>query len=165
MRRSDSIRNNCSARPRSRIPGAKRGRTSRSSPTAGNGIFRCGDRAPKPPLKCANVGRDQSPGIEWPKIPAETPYLASYRKRVVCKGWVVVCAVRCEPVSPDNSLISGNLLGKTAIFPSFCLTAGSLSPMVQRVIERTRTRASREFQTRSREEFCASRRLLTCRCT
>ena len=51
LRRSDSIRNNCSARPRSRIPGAKRGRTSRSSPTAGNGIFRCGDRAPKTATK------------------------------------------------------------------------------------------------------------------
>src|SRR6478672_7891058 len=38
----------------------------------------------KPPPKCANVGRDQSPGIEWPKIPAETPYLASWRKRAVC---------------------------------------------------------------------------------
>src|SRR6478752_8007054 len=42
------------------------------------------------PLNCANVGRDQSPGIEWPKIPAETTYLASYRKRVVCKDWMVV---------------------------------------------------------------------------
>ena len=51
LRRSDLIRNNCSARPRSRIPGAKRGRTSRSSPTAGNGIFRCGDRAPKTATK------------------------------------------------------------------------------------------------------------------
>ena len=55
------------------------------------------------PLKCANVGRDQSPGIEWPKIPAETPYLASYRKRAVCEDWMVVCAVICEPVSDPTS--------------------------------------------------------------
>jgi hypothetical protein len=37
---------------------------------------------------------------------AETPYLASYRKRAVCEDWMVVCAVRYEPVSeakiPDN---------------------------------------------------------------
>src|SRR5205807_8309688 len=33
------------------------------------------------------------------EIPAETPYLASYRKRAVCGDWMVVCAVRCEPVS------------------------------------------------------------------
>ena len=29
----------------------------------------------------------------------ETPYLVSYRKRAVCKDWMVVCAVRYEPVS------------------------------------------------------------------
>jgi hypothetical protein len=29
----------------------------------------------------------------------ETPYLASYRKRAVCKDWMVVCAVTYEPVS------------------------------------------------------------------
>jgi hypothetical protein len=31
----------------------------------------------------------------------ETPYLASSWKRVVCKGWMVVCAVQCEPVSTE----------------------------------------------------------------
>ena len=39
--------------------------------------------------KCAHVHRDQNPGIDWPKIPAETPYLASYRKRAVCGDWMV----------------------------------------------------------------------------
>ena len=43
----------------------------------------------KPPLKCTNARRDQKPGIEWRKIPAETPYLASCRKRAVCGDWVV----------------------------------------------------------------------------
>ena len=52
----------------------------------------------KPPLKRTNTHRDQNPGIEWPEIRAETPYLASYRKRVVCKGWVVV-APGLEPGS------------------------------------------------------------------
>ena len=53
----------------------------------------------KPPLKCADAHRDQNPGIEWPKIPAETPYQASCRNWTVCKGWMVVCAVKYEPVS------------------------------------------------------------------
>ena len=39
----------------------------------------------KSPLKCANAYRDQNPGSEWPEIPAKTPYLASHRKRAVCK--------------------------------------------------------------------------------
>jgi hypothetical protein len=43
----------------------------------------------KSPLKCANAYRDQNPGSEWPEIPAETSYLASYRKRAVCKDWMV----------------------------------------------------------------------------
>src|SRR5258705_12902628 len=69
------------------------------SPAAGNGIFGCRDRAPKSPLKCANVGRDQNPRSEWPEIPAETHYSESYRKRAVCEDWMVVCTVICEPVS------------------------------------------------------------------
>ena len=43
----------------------------------------------KPAPKCASSHRDQNPGIEWPEIPAATPYLASYRKRPVCGDWVV----------------------------------------------------------------------------
>jgi hypothetical protein len=43
----------------------------------------------KSPLKCANAYRDQNPGSEWPENPAETPYLVSYRKRAVCKDWMV----------------------------------------------------------------------------
>ena len=47
----------------------------------------------KPPIKCANACGDQDPGIEWPEMPAEAPYLTSYRKRAVCKGWMVVLPV------------------------------------------------------------------------
>jgi hypothetical protein len=61
----------------------------------------------KSPPKCVNARRDQNPGCEWPEIPAERPYLASYRKRAVCGDWMVVCAVMCELVS---SLITGNFL-------------------------------------------------------
>jgi hypothetical protein len=41
------------------------------------------------PQKCANARRDENPGIERAKIPAETPYLASYRKPPVCADWMV----------------------------------------------------------------------------
>src|SRR5258705_4000032 len=44
----------------------------------------------KSPPKWVNAGRDQNPGCEWPEIPAERPYLASYRKRAVCGDWMVV---------------------------------------------------------------------------
>ena len=40
-------------------------------------------------LKCAHAYRDQNPESGWPEIPAETPFLALYRKRAVCKDWVV----------------------------------------------------------------------------
>jgi hypothetical protein len=62
----------------------------------------------KSPLKRATVCRDQGSGIGWPKVPAETPCLASYRKYAVCKGWMVEALGHklethhpvVEPVSP-----------------------------------------------------------------
>jgi hypothetical protein len=64
------------------------------SPAAGNGFLDAETGRQKSPLKRATVCRDQSSGIGWPKVPAETPCLASYRKYAVCKGWMVVDAVR-----------------------------------------------------------------------
>src|SRR6266566_5296560 len=49
--------------------------------------------------KRANARRDQNSLIEWPEIPAKTLELASCRKPAVCGDWMVVCAVRYEPVS------------------------------------------------------------------
>ena len=51
------------------------------------------------PPKWVSAHRDKNPGNEWSEIPAETPYLALCRKHAVCKDWMVVCAVRYEPVS------------------------------------------------------------------
>ena len=76
----------------------------------------------KSPPKCVNARKDQNPGCEWPEIPAERPYLASYRKRAVCGDWMVVCTVRYEPVSSRQSLIMGVLQG---IFAKNCLFCGS----------------------------------------
>ena len=83
----------------------------------------------KSPLKCANARRDQNPGSEWPEIPAETPYSESYRKRAVCEDWMVVCAVKYEPVSTSN--VSGFLQG---IFANCCLlseNAGEFTASIQ----------------------------------
>jgi hypothetical protein len=44
---------------------------------------------PKSPPKYANARRDQNLGSERWEIPAERPYLASYRKRAVCGDWMV----------------------------------------------------------------------------
>src|SRR6266404_1134137 len=52
----------------------KCGRILCPNPAAGNGIFGCGDRAPKIVDKCANAHRDKNPGIEYAEIRAETPY-------------------------------------------------------------------------------------------
>ena len=70
----------------------------------------------KQSAKRANARRDQNPGSERSEIPAETPYLASYRKRAVCGDWMVAQAVGYEPVSHVNSLLTGNFTGKTVIF-------------------------------------------------
>src|SRR6266404_3249632 len=51
------------------------------------------------PPKWVSAHRDKNPGNEWSEIPAETPYLALCRKHAVCKDWMVVRAVICEPVS------------------------------------------------------------------
>src|SRR5258706_4987436 len=58
-------------------------------PAAGNGIFGCGDRPQISPPKWVSAHRDKNPGNEWPKIPAERPYLTSYWKRAVCGDWMV----------------------------------------------------------------------------
>src|ERR1700682_1575628 len=75
--------------------------------------------------KSVNACRDQSPGSEWPEIPAETPYSASYRKRTVCGDWMVVFAVKYEPVSTRKSQITADLQGfftKNGCFSKFCLS-------------------------------------------
>jgi hypothetical protein len=53
------------------------------------------------------------------KLPAKAGYFQSKTVCGVWEDWVVAEAVTCEPVSAANSLISGNLLGKFAIFGSF----------------------------------------------
>jgi len=65
----------------------------------------------KSPPKWVSAHRDKITGNKGSEIPAETRYLASGRKRSVCEDWMVVCAVRYEPVSDCNSLIMAVLQG------------------------------------------------------
>ena len=92
---------------------------SHSGPAARNGIFECRDGAPKFVAECANADRDKNLRIEWPEIPAETAYLASRWNLRVWEDWMVVCAVRYEPVSARDSLLTGKITGY------FCKFEGS----------------------------------------
>jgi hypothetical protein len=100
LRRSDSIRNRCNAGPGSRITGANAVELRAQARPPGTEFLDAETGRHQPPLKCANAHGDQNPGIEWPEIPAETPYLASYRKRTVCGDWMVG-APGLEP-GPDD---------------------------------------------------------------
>ena len=83
---------------------------------AGNGIFGCRDWRPKIHPKDRNCRQRPEALKMGDKIPAET---ASFRSTTVCavrEDWMVVCAVRYEPVSMPNSLLSGNLTGNFAFF-------------------------------------------------
>ena len=60
----------------------------------------------KQSAKRANARRDQNPGSERSEIPAETPYLASYRKRAACGDWMVG-ATEVPEISINNNLHEG----------------------------------------------------------
>ena len=62
----------------------------------------------KQSAKRANARRDQNPGSERSEIPAETPYLASYRKRAVCGDWMVADAVKRNRSPTKNREFSRN---------------------------------------------------------
>jgi hypothetical protein len=96
LSRSDLIRNSFSASPKSHaVPQKSELRVAiavglrAQSRLPGTEFLDAETKRQKSPRKCANACRDQNPRREGPEIPAETPYLASYRKREVCKDWMV----------------------------------------------------------------------------
>ena len=101
LRHSDSIRNSSNTGPESRNMVAQKSELRpqiRSGPCGqgrqpGTEFLDAETGRQKPQPKCANAPRDQNPGIDWPEMPAETPYLTSYRKRAVCGDWMVAVAV------------------------------------------------------------------------
>ena len=73
--------------------------------------------------KRVNAFRDKNPRNEWPEMPAETPYSVPDRKPAVCGDWVVVFAVKYEPVSTRKSQITADLQGlftKNGCFRKLC---------------------------------------------
>ena len=102
-------------------------------------------------FKRANATRDQNPGTEWPEIPAETPYLASYRKHAVYEDWMVVCAVRYEPVSGGNSLLTGKLTGNFAILGPQKPISLHETTVLQRLFTKFPTQINRENILKNRE--------------
>src|SRR5260221_13564909 len=60
------------------------------------------------------------------KIPAETAYLRLTTVGAVWEDWMVVCAVRYEPVSDGNSLIMAVLQGIFREIRAFAQTARKL---------------------------------------
>jgi hypothetical protein len=111
----------------------------------------------KSPLRLSDTCRDQNPRNQRPKIPAETPYLASAEKRTVYEDWMVVCAVRCEPVSIANTLLSGNLSGNFAKFCAFALNRPGIETARQALIGEFPKKANRDF-FRSNREFRSTNR-------
>src|SRR6266850_2923225 len=97
--------------PRVGIAGAVRSNFALKARLPGTEFLEAETGRQKSSRKSVNAYRDQSPGCKWPEIPAEEPYLASTRERVVCGDWMVVCAVNYEPVStsnlPDKWLFTG----------------------------------------------------------
>ena len=66
------------------------------------------------PLKCANVGRDQSPGIEWPKIPQKRPiWRRAGNVRLARTGWW--CAQSYANRSPTQHRVLELLTGPHAV--------------------------------------------------
>jgi hypothetical protein len=92
----------------------------------------------KSPLRRANAHRDKDLRNEWPEIPAETPYLASYRKRAVCGDWMVeVVGHKLKTHHPVIEPVSDTRVGN-GIFR--CRDGGSrsafLSQMAQLILLR-----------------------------
>jgi hypothetical protein len=93
----------------------------------------------------AGVSGDQKSGIIPAKIPAETACFRSATIQAFWEDWMVVCAVRCEPVSIPNSLISAVLQG---IFAKNCLfgeSAPDFGSDDQRLRGKFPTFVNREF--------------------
>src|ERR1700688_2983945 len=96
---AQKLRSRITAAQNIRITGAVRSNFALKTRSPGTEFLDAETQRQKSQPKSVNARRDQNPRNERPQIPAETPYSAFYRKRGVCGDWMVVCAVRYEPVS------------------------------------------------------------------
>jgi hypothetical protein len=93
-------------------------------------------------LETADVHRDRKSGDDTGEIPAETASLESPTKCAVWEDWMVVCAVRYEPVSARWALISGllqRIFADRGLFREFGPYFGSDDQRLRGKIPRSRT--------------------------
>src|SRR5205807_8411798 len=103
------------------------------------------------------VGRDRGTLKIGGKIPAET---ASFRSRTVFgvrEDWMVVCAVRYEPVSGGNSLLTGKLTGNFAILGPQKPISLHETTVLQRLFTKFPTQINRENILKNREFLSGNR--------
>jgi hypothetical protein len=77
----------------------------------------------------------------------------------VSEDWVVVCAVRCEPVSIGNSLLTGKLTGNFAILRVLKANLAHETAVPQRLLEQFPAQIIREIFLKIREFFSRNREL------
>jgi hypothetical protein len=102
------------------------------------GIFQRRSKQPKKLLAPAETVRPKH-------IPAETAYLEFSWKPAVRSDWVVVCAVRYEPVSTSNSLLKALLQGIFVKICLFCEFAPDFCTYDQGLTGKFPINANREF--------------------
>ena len=85
------------------------------------------------------------------KIPAETAYFRLTTVGAVWEDWMVVCAVRYEPVSGGNSLLTGKLTGNFAILDPQKPISLHEPTVLQRLFTKFPTQINRENILKNRE--------------
>jgi hypothetical protein len=95
--------------------------------------------------------------IEPANIPAETACFQSTTVCAVRKDWMVVCAVRYEPVSGGNSLLTGKLTGNFAILGPQKPISLHETTVLQRLFTKFPTQINRENILKNREFLSGNR--------
>jgi hypothetical protein len=91
------------------------------------------------------------------KIPAETASFRSTTVSAVREDWMVVCAVRYEPVSTCNSLLTGKLTGNFAILGPQKPISLHETTVLQRLFTKFPTQINRENILKNREFLSGNR--------
>jgi hypothetical protein len=104
----------------------------------------------KSALETADVHRDGKSRDDTGEIPAETASLEADEMRV-WEDWMVVCAVRYEPVSKDNSLLTGKLTGYFAILGPLEATSRRKAAVPQRLLTKFPKKNNREKFSNNRD--------------
>jgi hypothetical protein len=89
--------------------------------------------------------------VRLAKIPAETAHLQSTTVSTVQEDWMVVCAVRYEPVSTCNSLLTGKLTGNFSVSGLLEAICKRKAPVPQPLLSKFPAKINREIIFDNRE--------------